>query len=68
MRGHLHSLEEQRGRKKHKLRTQRKSNPGQSPLRPVPAEPQPVSRGETVTMWSQGSALQFTVWTNSAAS
>lgn len=67
-RGHLHNLEEHRGRKKPKLRTQRKRDLVQSPLRPVPTEPQPVSRSETITMCSQGTALQFTFWTNSVAS
>lgn len=68
MRGHLHSLEKHRGRKKPKLRAQRKSDPAQSPLRPVPAEPQPMSRSEAVTMHSWGTALQLTFWTNSVGS
>lgn len=67
MRGHLHSSEEHRGRKKPKLRTQRKNDPAQPPLRPVPAEPQPVSRSETVILCSWGTPLQFTFWTNSVA-
>lgn len=67
MRGHLHSSEEHPGRKKPKLRTQRKNDPAQPPLRPVPAEPQPVSRSETVTLYCWGTALQFTFWTNSVA-
>lgn len=68
MRGHLHNLEEHRSRKKPKLRTQRKRDPVKSPLRPMSTEPHPVSRSETITMRSQGTALQFTFWTNSVAS